>query len=120
MLRLKLRKSKSASKEIKERLVKMDYSLLKSLAIHFLKPCIFFLLFHFRKLIGKLIPGNCLLSLFVNFYLLFEEMVIDESNSTKMALQNLLLELIWIKPKFICSVHLHIFIYTFEVQNLSI
>ena len=47
-------------------------------------------------------------------------MIIYEANGTKMALQNLLLGLIWIKPKFICSIHLHIFIYTFEVQNLSI
>lgn len=47
-------------------------------------------------------------------------MVIYEANSTKMTLQNLLLDFVRIKPEFICSIHLHIFIYAFEVQNLSI
>ena len=46
-------------------------------------------------------------------------MVIYEANSAKMTLQSLLLSFVWIESKFICSVHLHIFIYTFEVQNLS-
>ena len=47
-------------------------------------------------------------------------MIVNETNSAKMALQSLLLSFIRIESKFICSVHLHIFIYTFKAQNLSI
>ena len=47
-------------------------------------------------------------------------MIVYEANSAKMTLQSLLLSFVRIESKFICSVHLHIFIYTFEVQKLSI
>lgn len=69
----------------------MDDGLLQRLTIDFPKPSILFLLLQLRDFVGLYIPWNCLLGLLVCFYLLLQEVVVDESNSTKVLLKQLFL-----------------------------
>ena len=89
----------------------MEDCLLQRLAVYFLEPSIFWILFQLRDFIGLQIPRDCLLRLLVRLDLLFKEIVIYEANCTKVLLKQLSLGSIWIYPKLICFVHLHIIIY---------
>lgn len=91
MLRLELWESTTAPEKVEICLVKMDDGLLQRLTIDFPKPSILFLLLQLRDFVGLDIPWNCLLGLLVCFYLLLQEVVVDESNSTKVLLKQLFL-----------------------------
>lgn len=90
----------------------MNHCLLKSRAVDFFEPNKLFLLLQLWKLKSKNIPRNRLLCLFVNLDLLLKEVVVDEANSAKVALQSLLLSFVWIESEFVCSVHLHTNLFT--------